>query len=128
MKDRVGNLIVKTNITSTNPTAVIPATSGFAPSINQIFIYNQDGNIRKVYLHFSQIIEQAVGPSGTIIIDMPTPETMGNGSGLFANLDIAGSVDISARYTLYDERTPVNLNYLTHNPRVIRKPNVRGSQ
>lgn len=123
----VGNKTSKASITTTSPQAVIPAASGFCPSINQVILFNAGASIRKVSLHFPEIISMAIGASGTIIHDMPEQETLGIGSGLYAHLDAAGEIEVTARYVLYDKRTPVNLSP-TYVPRTIRTPNMFGNQ
>lgn len=128
---RRGTKRAKSTITSTSLAPVLAPASGYLPEIHQIIIYNNEGNIRAVTLYedVEDMWTYAIGASGTIVHDLtPKPEPLGIGSGLYASLDQAGSVEITVRYFNNDERTPTNLNPLTFTNVVIRTPNKFGSQ
>lgn len=127
---RRGTQREKATITATTLAPVLAPASGYLPSIHQVIIYNQQGNIRTVTLYedVEDMWTFAIGASGTIVHDFSVPEPLGIGSGLYAALDQPGSVEITVRYLKYDERTPVNLDPATFTNRVTRTPNIFGNQ
>lgn len=132
VRRRTGTRRALVTLTGTSPQAIIAAQSGYSPEIIQIAMHENDGaTLRNVTLleGSSEFFTVTLGASGTLVWDFPgLGETLQAGSGLFGQLDDAGSVDVMVRYVLHDDRTPTNLNGATYVPRVIRKPNEFGAQ
>lgn len=130
VRKRTGTHRSLVTVTGVAPQALISAQSGYAPAIVQIALHNDNGDIRNVTLfeESEEFFQMTMGASGTIIWDFMLEEELHKGSGLYATLDSAGSVDILVRYVLHDERTPTNLNPATYVPSTIRKPNEFGNQ
>lgn len=132
VRRRTGTRRALVTITGTSPQAIIAAQSGYSPEIVQIAMHENNGaTLRNVTLleETDEFFTVTLGASGTIIWDFPgLGESLHAGSGLYGQLDAAGSVDVMVRYVLHDDRTPTNLNGATYVPRTIRKPNEFGSQ
>lgn len=132
VRRRTGTRRALVTITGTSPQAIIAAQSGYSPEIVQIAMHENDGaTLRNVTLleETDEFFTVTLGASGTIIWDFPgLGESLHAGSGLYGQLDAAGSVDVMVRYVLHDDRTPTNLNGATYVPRTIRKPNEFGNQ
>ncbi len=124
--------VLRANLAATGTalTAVIAAASGYAFDLTQICLHEKNNSSTNVSLYFGNdfFFDFTLGASGTVIWDMPVPQDMPIGSGLFAALSPAGNVNVLARYIKRDERTPTNLNGATYVPRAIRKPNEFGGQ
>lgn len=124
--------VLRANLAATGTalTACIPAASGYAYDITQLCLHEKNNTSSNVSLYFGNdfFFDMTIGASGTIVWDMPIPQDMPIGSGLFVALNPAGNVNVLARYIKRDERTPTNLNPATYIPTVRRRPNEFGGQ
>lgn len=118
-------------------TTIVAPGSGFSVGLTQLIASNQDNIVNAITLseETEQIAPQiTLGASGTIFWDDVGGQhlELSPGSGLTACLFVAGNVDVTAFYILYDRRAPVtkfaartnSFNNIT----VTRTPNRAGNQ
>lgn len=132
LRRRTGVQRAIVTITGVAPQEIIPAQSGYVPALIQLLLHENNGDQLKtitIMEESEELFPFTLGSSGTIVWDLDlAPEELGRGSGLYGKLNDAGSVTVWARYVLYDERTPTNLNPATYVPSATRRPNVLGNQ
>jgi hypothetical protein len=119
-------------------TEILAPASGYQYAITNLLAANLETDTRAINFYeqrTSKLCPQiALGASGTLIWDKPGqgPVDLGIGSGLYGQMKTSGSVEVTAYYYQFDERTPITkaaARAASYTGKTItRVPNVAGNQ